>query len=319
MITITRNKIYSSPFTLKKIKPNSKEVKEIHVADVIRMLGEEVELGEDVTFKNLFDIIILHKDFLNILFSKEMNELLIDDFIIDYEKESKNDFNTEKFDMRLSWQSDVFEYEKEVEYVEYVSFEAYGSLDYEDNQEYPISIAFVPLCEIKNKLVFLDHTFELLDESNYPDEIETIFKANYRAFTLYDIFSSILSEITFYGKPDEREKEMKELQRRINNFEGFMSDSEIDNMMGWDDFSNEIDSVNEKDDDYISFWDTIYPPEEPKEEKTEINGKLLFFSEISEKPLEVQLKEAHDSEDYETAAKIKKLIDRRNGQKNKRL
>ena len=81
MITITRDKIYSSPFSLKKTNSNSKEVKEIQASDVIKFLGEEVELGDDVTFKNLFDIIILHKDFLNVLFSKEMRELMIDDFI----------------------------------------------------------------------------------------------------------------------------------------------------------------------------------------------------------------------------------------------
>lgn len=314
MITITRDKIYSSPFSLKKTNSNSKEVKEIQASDVIKFLGEEVELGNDVTFKNLFDIIILHKDFLNVLFSKEMRELMIDDFILDYERDSVSSFNTEDFDMRLSWQSDVFEYEKEIEYVEYVAFEAFGMLEEDDEEKYPISIAFVPLCDIKNKLVFLDYTFEIHDEKSIEDELGAIFKANYRAFTLYDIFSSILNEITFYGKPDERERQVKEIQNRMDNFNGFMSDSEIGDMMGWSELSDEIDSVNE-DNDYVSFWDVLYPPEELKEEKTEIKGKLLVFSEISEKPLEVQLQEAHDSEDYETAAKIKKLIDRRNKQK----
>lgn len=309
MITITRNKIYGSPFSLRMTNSDSKEVKEIKESDIIRMLGEEVELGEDVTFKRLFDIIILHKNFLNTLFSKEMNELLIEDFILDYEKEPITSFNTEKFDMRLSWQSDIFEYGVESEYAEYVAFEAFGIIDEDDEKSYPISISFVPLCDIKNKLVFLEYSFEIFDET------EDVLKTNYRAFTLYDIFSSILNEITFYGKPEDREKEMKELQNRINNFDEYMSDSEIDDTMGWNDFSNEIDDANEKKEDYLSFWDMIYPIEELKKEEKEIQGKLLVFSEISEKSLEIQLQEAHDSEDYETAAKIKKLIDRRKDNK----
>ena len=81
MITITKDKIYRSPFSLKSTKPDSDTVKEIEVGEVIYNLGESVEFGEDLTFERLFDIMIFHKEFFNILFSSEMRGAVIDDFI----------------------------------------------------------------------------------------------------------------------------------------------------------------------------------------------------------------------------------------------
>lgn len=316
MITITKNKIYTSPFSLKRMKKDSEDVKEVKIADVINMLGDEVELGIDATLKNLFDIIIFHKDFLNILFNKEMHGLLIDDFILDYESNFVSPFSKENFDMRFSWQSEVFEYDKEIEYMDYVAFEAFGKLNKEkDTENYPISIAFVRLCEIRDRRIILDNTFELHDDESHENDIEAVFKANYRAFTLYELISSILYEITLYGKPEQRDNKRDEIERRIKDFEGF-SEYEINegHIMEWDEISNEIDEMNQGD--FKSFWDEIYP----KEEKSisEISGKLFIMSDISDKPLEEQMKEAEELEDYETAAEIKKLIDRRKSQKNKK-
>lgn len=316
MITITKNKIYTSPFSLKIMKKDSEDVKEVKIADVINMLGDEVELGIDATLKNLFDIIIFHKDFLNILFNKEMHGLLIDDFILDYESNFVSPFSKENFDMRFSWQSEVFEYDKEIEYMDYVAFEAFGKLNKEkDTENYPISIAFVRLCEIRDRRIILDNTFELHDDESHENDIGAVFKANYRAFTLYELISSILYEITLYGKPEQRDNKRDEIERRIKDFEGF-SEYEINegHIMEWDEISNEIDEMNQGD--FKSFWDEIYP----KEEKSisEISGKLFIMSDISDKPLEEQMKEAEELEDYETAAEIKKLIDRRKSQKNKK-
>ena len=87
MITITKDKIYYSPFSLKDIGEDSEAVKEIEIGDVIFMLSEEIAIGPDVTFKSVFDMILYHKDLLNTLYSKELKGGLIDDFIDDYEND----------------------------------------------------------------------------------------------------------------------------------------------------------------------------------------------------------------------------------------
>jgi len=321
MITITKDKIYRSPFTLKKTRPDSEEVEIVPVSNLIYMLGEEVELGEDVTFKTIFDIIIFHKDFLNILFAKEMSGYLIDDYISDYEKNIKSKLDDEHFDLRLAWYSDVYEYNHEVEFVEYVAFEAFGRLSVsEEEGEYPISLAFVSLSEIKNKLVKVDNTFELHDDESYKSDIGALFKANYKSLTVYDIFRSILREVTFYGKPEERDNQRGELERQAIEFEELIHDEDFDeDLHDWDDIDDEIthglgiDSI-----DGDSYWDLIYPNSKKTEERrNKVDSAIIAISEGSGISLEEQLKEAHDSEDYETAAKLKKLIDKKNAKKNK--
>ncbi len=318
MITITKNKIYRSPFTLKKTKHDSKEIEALEMADLVYILGEELELGEDVTFKDLFDIIIFHKDFLNILFNKEMGGLLIDDFIEDYEKDSKFPFENEGFNLRLAWYSDIFEYNHEVEFVEYVGFEAYGKLNVkEDDEDYTISLAFVSLSEIKNKLIVLDNTFELHDDESYKSDIGAFFKANYKPFTIYDVFRAILRDITFYGDPEKRDKQREQLEQEAINFTSMLTDEELEEgeFVLWGDGEGEIELDDIKsNEDFETFWETIYPKKKTeKSEEDKITASIIAISNGSGLSLEEQLQEAHDSEDYEKAAKLKKIIDKRDG------
>jgi hypothetical protein len=321
MITITKDKIYRSPFTLKKTRPDSEEVEIIPPSDLIYMLGDEIELGEDVTFKTLFDIIILHKDFLNILFAKEMHGYLVDDFIEDYEKDIDSKLDDEHFDLRLAWYSDIYKYNQEVEFVDYVAFEAFGRLSVSQQEgEYPISLAFISLAEIKNKLVKLDNTFELHDDETYKSEIDALFKANYKALSVYEVLQSILREITFYGKPDERDRQREELQRQAAEFDELIHDEDYEeDFQDWDEVEDEIvNSLGIEDVDEGSYWDLLYPDSKRTEERRDkIDSTIIAISEGAGLSLEEQLQEAHDSEDYETAAKLKKLIDKKNAQKDK--
>ena len=70
--------------------------------------------------------------------------------------------------------------------------------------------------------------------------------------------------------------------------------------------------------DNITFWDILYPKEKPigKSSKEIMEDAIIALSEGIDIPLEEQLQEAHDSEDYEKAAKIKKLIEKRDEKKN---
>lgn len=321
MITITKDKIYRSPFTLKKTRPDSEEVEIIPTSDLIYMLGEEIELGEDVTFKTLFDIIILHKDFLNILCAKEMGGYLIDDFISDYEQDVKSKLDDEHFDLRVAWYSDIYKYNQEVEFVDYVAFEAFGKLSVSKEEgEYPISLAFISLAEIKNKLVKLDNSFELHDDETYKSEIDAIFKANYKALTVYEVFRSILREITFYGKPDERDKQREELIKQAEEIDDLIHDEDYDEeFQDWDEVEDEIvNSLGIEDVNEGSYWDLIYPNSERTEDRRDkIDSAIIAISEGAGLSLEEQLKEADEAEDYETAAKLVKLIEKKNSKKNK--
>jgi hypothetical protein len=322
MITITKDKIYISPFTLKKTKVDSEDVVEIMPSEVIYRLSDEVELGEDVTFKDLFDIIVLNEDFFNILFGKEMHGLKIGNFIEDYEKEFEIIFNTSGFNLRLSWNSEIFDYDNEVEYSDYVAFEAFGKLNIkEDKEDYPISIAFVSLSQIRNKHVFLDNSFVIQGESNDESDIDALFKANYRPFSLYDLVLSILREITFFGSPEQREEYRMELEKKAKDFESLEQIEGDDNDFEWNEISEEIDDMIFRDlkvNDDKSFWDVIYPKEEsvkPVLNQEKIDSVIIALAEGSDLSLDEQLKKAHNEEDYEKAGKLKRIIDKRDTKK----
>ena len=322
MITITKDKIYRSPFSLKSTKPDSEAVKEIGLEEVLYSLGEDVEFGEDLTFSKIFDFIIFHKEFFNILFSSEMRGLLIDDFIDDYEREVSVIHDTQEYKLRLSWIGDVYEYDDDVDFIDYVSLDAYGKINKEiDEKEYGISIAFASLAEIKENKIFIDNSFEIHDSNTYEDELNAMLKASYRPITLYQAILSILREVTFYGKPEERDAQRKELVRQSEEIERWAEEGTLEeNTKSWNEVASEIDEIieeNLQEDDKITFWDVLYPKAEPTGISSQdvVDNVIIAIAESSEISLEEQLQEAHDSEDYEKAAKLKKLIDKKNGNK----
>ena len=251
-----------------------------------------------------------------------MRGLVIDDFIFDYEKEVMVIHENQDYKLRFTWACDVYEYDGEVDFVDYISLDAFGMIDKSvDKENYGISIAFSSLSEISESLIFVDNTFDIQDSKTYDNEIESIFKASYRDVTLYQIISAVLREICFYGKPDERDAQRRELERRSEDIQKWVEEGTLEqHTKSWDTVRDELDDMideNYQEEDKTTFWDTLYPKEKPtgKSSQEAIDNVIIALSEGSDTPLEEQLKEAHDAEDYEKAAKLKKLIDKRDGNK----
>lgn len=324
MITITKDKIYISDFSLKRTKAGSESVEEITVDDIVCSLGEVVEVGEDVTFERLFDVIIFHKDFFNILFNTEMDGLTIDDFILDYEKKYELLFPNQKYKLRLFWDVALYEINEEIEYYDYPVFGAFGKIDTRvKGEEYPINISFSSLSQFRKELVTLDNSFEIQNSNSHMDEIEASFKANYRPFTLYELFGSILHEITQFGNPDERDKALKEVQAKNDEINRWIEEGSIEENYPSSDLVNEMSELIDQehdDEDNLTFWDTLYPSDKPigKSSKELAEDKMIALSQDEDLPsLEEMLANAEEVEDYEKAAKIKKLIDKRDEKKKK--
>ncbi len=324
MITITKDKIFLSDFSLKKTKAGSESVEEISVDDIVYSLGEVVEIGEDVTFERLFDMVIFHKDLFNILFNAEMDGLTIDDFILDYEKEFELLHPFQKYKLMLSWDVAIYEVSDEIEYYDYPVFGAFGKIDTRiDGEEYPINVSFSSLSQFRKELLVLDNSFEIQNSNSHMNEIEASFKANYRPFTLHNLLGSILHEITQFGTPDERDQTLKEVQAKNEEINRWIEDGTIEENYSSSDLVDEMSELLEQDhddDDNLTFWDTLYPSDKPigKSSKELAEDKMIALSEDEDLPsLEEMLADAEDVEDYEKAAKIKKLIDKRDEKKKK--
>jgi hypothetical protein len=252
-----------------------------------------------------------------------MRGLVIDDFIFDYEKEVKVFHENQEYKLRLMWICDVYEYDGEVDFIDYISLDAFGMIDKTvDKEKYGISIAFSSLSEISESLIFVDNTFDIQDSKTYENDIESIFKASYRDVTIYQVVAAILREVCFYGKPEERDAQRRELERRNEDIQKWVEEGTIDqHTKSWDDVRDELDEMIEEnytEEETTTFWDILYPKDKPtgKSSKDAIDNVIIALSEGSDMPLEDQLQEAHDAEDYEKAAELKRLIDKRD--KNKK-
>ena len=167
----------------------------------------------------------------------------------------------------------------------------------------------------------LNHSFEIQNENSYENEIEAFFKANYRPFLLKDVIFAILKEIAQYGTPEEREIARKEMELKTEELAQSIEDGTIEGFfVSDDDLKKELREMLDEDHDdkdNITFWDTLYPKDKPvgRSSKEVADDTIIALSEGVDLPLEEQLKEAHEAENYEKAAKIKKLIEKRDKRK----
>jgi len=313
MITITKDSIYSSDFSLKRTSSDSKSVDKIDVSQIVFSLGEDVELGEDVTFERLFDMIIFHKDFFNILFSAEMGGLAIDDFINDYEQEFDLIVPNQRYILRFSWNVAIYDVDNKIEYYDYPVFEAFGKLDTTVNgEDYPISIAFSSLSQIRKKNLLIDNSFDINSYNEDVDEIYSVFKSDYKPFTLYQLIGVILHEISQYGTPDERDDIRKQIEIKSKEIEMWdIEESESYSSDLIEEWSKKADEYIHEEDDNLSYWDILYPSDKTNVNKKGGNKNEPRTEEESVSTLNKKLLEAEEAEDYEEAAKIKKIIDKK--------
>jgi hypothetical protein len=318
MITITKESIYFSPFSLRQTRPDSENVKEIELQDIVLYMGEDVELGEDVTFGRLFEILIFHKEFFNILYCSDMHALEIDDFIKDFEGEYDAVVSDEEYKIMFSWICNTYRNEGELELFDYVVMEGYGRLDTKkDKSNYPFALSYFPLYEFKDKLVICNNGYYIDEFNGAGQDMEELFKAKYKPFTVYDIFSAILRDISYYGKPEDRDREKEMYDKMVMEADYFYEGEEDFE----EDTRRDIDHMIEKDfntEDKQTFWDKIYPKDEPtgKSSQDIIDETIIALSENAGLTLEEQMDEAVANEEYEKANRFKRLIERRDANKH---
>ena len=302
MITITKDKIYFSNFSLKRTKSDSKKIKELEPGDISTYLGEDIELGEDVTFERIFDLIILHKKMFNSVFHQDMDGLKIDDFIEDYESDLKNESNFQKYILRVCWSGILYDMGDSIQMYDYPSLEAFGVIDSRiDKNEYPISISLTPLSQIRNKKIILNHSFSI----RLPkfEENEYVY-VKHRPFRLYDLIGAILRDISHYGGPKDRDEARKDMEIQDKEIENWMEQSMDSNFIS-EEFSDIIEEEVAKENE-STFWDFLYPNSKAKEEELEESEEELR-NRIEK--LEEELEESVKSDNYERAAEIKKILD----------
>jgi len=179
-----------------------------------KYLGCFLEIEEGVTFEIFFNLILKEKEFFNIVFNQEMNEISLDEFEREFKKTAKTKQDDETLkNVKFIEISKFLSYEK---YDEYDSLEVYNEVfaihvEEGTNIENPLNINFVPVNELKKYPLIINNEIAI-----YKDYTEILLDG-FTTITVGDAIKAILTQIAFYGNPKQRDKAKKETGYLMEN------------------------------------------------------------------------------------------------------
>lgn len=218
MLIITNDKLIYSDYLVDNmgdVVVDNESIFEIEENKLLYYINEEIRFSNDLTFGRFFELLLINRDLINIIYHISLGGLNIDEFVYDFyniEPESK------LFHLEVSWFSDnyVDDIEDTSEMNLTPSFSGYGRLEPETNTtpedekgDYGIGISLTKIGELKNVQLKLNNGVKIY---NYNEEgINIEFYSDYLLFTLNDVIHAILSEITIHGSPQHRENVVNKL------------------------------------------------------------------------------------------------------------
>ena len=237
MITITNNNIYYSEFPISSLSSLEK-VEKIKVGEIINFLSDDIELGESVTLKRLFDIIGANVAKFNEIFFSSLGGLSLEPFLQEIQNNPTEIVESEF--LEINWFSDKYEDDLNI----------YPSLHGISSKDGPYAVDFVSLNNLKDHIVKINKSVEVYDynkddKSTTNKEFKHLVLGN-KAFNLFDLFNAIFYEISFHGGPQDKKERYDELESSIEEAEQQIDSGELDTIS----FEEMLDNI-EKSDNYL--------------------------------------------------------------------
>lgn len=210
MITITNNNIYYSEFPISSLASLEK-VEKIKPVEIINFLSDNVELGESVTLKRLFDIISANVAKFNEIFFSSLGGYSLEPFLQEIQNNPTESVDSEY--LEINWFSDKYEDELNI----------YPSLHGISSKDGPYAVDFVSLNNIKDHVVKINKSVEIYDYNKDKDkdkdiELKRSVLGN-KTFNLFELFNAIFYEISFHGGPQDKKERYDELEISIEEAE----------------------------------------------------------------------------------------------------
>lgn len=227
MITLCKEGIYHT----NDLHPEHEDYKREKVDSVIPHLIEVLRFEEDFTLEDFFNIV--RADIaLETVFSGQLGNHPLAPFIEEIDKDCLEESREEMDYIELSWVAEQFDYalfyrqhkddvnlgdisvplDEGNEISIYVDVHGWGKADEErvtEGVEYEgYAIEFTPLYRMKHLPIKLNFAFNIYPKN--MEEGDAIIEGE-REFTVFDVFGSILSEISFVGLPEDRDREWRDI------------------------------------------------------------------------------------------------------------
>lgn len=207
--------------------------------DVVFYLNEEIVL-ENITFERIFNLILKHHEFFDIVFYRALGGFKIADYFDDFKQEPVvHDFEQPDV-LEFVWITDIYGDKDSTEDVNNISFYVDLSARSFNDEEVGYSLTFSSLSEYKHLPITINPNFTIYKNNVAILDVK-------RHMTLYDIIKSILTEITFYGNPNSREIFRNEFMKITNdlNLDASIHTLSFDELFRnvKDDLDDDIDQV----------------------------------------------------------------------------
>ena len=226
------------------------------VSDLIPYLNDTIEFGDGLIFEDFMFHILSYSDKYSEVFSSQLGHYNLKDWISDFLNEQKDDSGTEIIEYLEVAHSDIeidaYGTQNSYKITEidvYNSFHGIGEWEEKETGKVMggVAIEFTSLYTLRKLPLKLNKKVRITDIQTY-DEICVMEKL----FTVYDVISAILFEISWSGNPVQRDAQCKiildrseEIQKEIDN--GTLRTKPMDEL--FDELRKKFDDMHKDDDE----------------------------------------------------------------------
>ena len=237
MITITNKSIYVSEFPISSLSSLDK-VEKIPIEEIVNFLSDNVELGESVTFKRLFEIVSGNLLKFNEIFYSALGGYTLEPYLQEIEN---NPNETNEFDyLEAHWFCDKYDDELNI----CPSLHGVSTKD-----EITYALDFTSLNNLKDCNVKINEAVDIYDYSKVKDKGEEVIDAKdftinlgNKAFTLFELFNGIFYEISFHGGPQEKKEREVEMMDSIDEVKENLEDYDSEKYITFEEMLEEFDA-----------------------------------------------------------------------------
>lgn len=208
MITLKKEGIYLFKHIEESIDENLSghicNEKKVH--SFLPYLNEVMDVEDDVTFEDFFEHIMRQKGKYSSVFTSHLGSYNLVQWEEEWNRISENSYDGDDYEMQsvgLCWHGEYWNSNGEDEITITSEFHGTG-IDKKTKKEMGMAVEFTPINELKSYPFKLDtqlNVYSLQKDSK-------LLLSGKKDFTVYDVVSTVLYEISFAGSPEQRDARM---------------------------------------------------------------------------------------------------------------
>lgn len=191
------------------------EKEEINIIDLPFYLSEAIEIADDVTFKRIFEIVIMNRTIFDIIFAGSTGRYPLHYYIDEFVKDDNDDDPDSITYLVVEHAAEVWDFDDITEVSHYHSFHGIREQYTDEFQKEPcdmgISLMMSPIHNLKKYKIRVNNKVKYTKHDTKAKKIVTLVEGD-QTINVFEFYSAILHEISWFGTPEERDEKSNELK-----------------------------------------------------------------------------------------------------------